>query len=386
MVGNPHLGPVGEGLSQRRVPEDLIRQCRLIADAPHDEDIGVGGQQRLQGKLAGSEEPVWPKGAQLAFAQSDREELSEAIDLALQDLGHFFAQFEVDIQRDRKQGIGELVVQIHDAGRRATSDHVEIVGHEINTEEGIRRYLDLRPGTILTRVDYMRLEQRLRDTGRFLQHDVTPIAPKDLEQPITTRISLVEYAEAHDTAGVLTPLIRNTDSLVNPNSARRRPTLLEILWNYGIGYPFNRLSGWRDSALRSDQPAPDWPLEVEVVSGACMMLRRDLLDEIGLLDESTFLYWEEFILCEKMLPTRFVSVMVPGARLTHKRGRSVRTLGLGAFLASIKSCNYYLKYYRHVGPVLRMLSVVSLTARFTFTTLFTTLASVASTSRKSEGH
>ncbi len=57
MVGHPHLGPVGECLSQRWVPEGLTRQCRLIANAPHDEDIGVGGQQRLQGKLARSEEP-----------------------------------------------------------------------------------------------------------------------------------------------------------------------------------------------------------------------------------------------------------------------------------------------------------------------------------------
>lgn len=44
-------------------------------------------------------------------------------------------------------------------------------------------------------------------------------------------------------------------------------------------------------------PVPQDNCEAEVVSGASMILRREVLDEVGLFDEDFFLYYEETDLC-----------------------------------------------------------------------------------------
>lgn len=103
------------------------------------------------------------------------------------------------------------------------------------------------------------------------------------------------------------------------------------------------------------------PRNVEVVSGSCLMLRRTLLEQIGLLDENTFLFFEELILAEKVRGTEFETVVVPTSRVVHGEGRSVRTIGSRASIEYMRSLNYYLREYRDVRLVTR-LAVLSIVA------------------------
>jgi GT2 family glycosyltransferase len=76
------------------------------------------------------------------------------------------------------------------------------------------------------------------------------------------------------------------------------------------------MDGWNLSA----------PRQVEVIKGACLMLRRDALDQVGLLDERYFIYTEEMDLCYRLLQHGWHLCWVPQAEVIHHGEASTRQL------------------------------------------------------------
>jgi GT2 family glycosyltransferase len=64
------------------------------------------------------------------------------------------------------------------------------------------------------------------------------------------------------------------------------------------------------------------PVEVDSVIGACMMVRRDALDQVGLLDEDYFLFLEETDWCYRMKRAGWKIYHVPDAEVYHFQGKS----------------------------------------------------------------
>jgi len=60
---------------------------------------------------------------------------------------------------------------------------------------------------------------------------------------------------------------------------------------------------------------------IEIISGACMFIRRSVLDECGLLDEAFFMYGEDIDLSYRMLQTGRQNYYIP-SRLMHYKGES----------------------------------------------------------------
>ena len=69
-------------------------------------------------------------------------------------------------------------------------------------------------------------------------------------------------------------------------------------------------------AAQSDGQPVDW------LVGAALMLRRELLDQIGAFDEQYFMYSEELDLCHRAKDAGWGIDYVPAAQVTHYEGRS----------------------------------------------------------------
>lgn len=81
-----------------------------------------------------------------------------------------------------------------------------------------------------------------------------------------------------------------------------------------------RLNGRYPEALyRAGQPFP-----VETLLGACLMLRREALESVGLLDEAFFMYAEELDLCRRLTDAHWRLYVVPAARVVHYEAQSTR--------------------------------------------------------------
>jgi GT2 family glycosyltransferase len=90
--------------------------------------------------------------------------------------------------------------------------------------------------------------------------------------------------------------------------------------------PFTRLLGGGETALpiTEDARTVDW------VSGAHMLISGALLDRIGLLDESYFLYFEEADFAARAAGAGFACHQAPASRVVHIGGQSTGLTGMGA--------------------------------------------------------
>jgi GT2 family glycosyltransferase len=71
--------------------------------------------------------------------------------------------------------------------------------------------------------------------------------------------------------------------------------------------------GFGDKPSRTEGVA-----EVAAVSGCALLVRREVLDRIGLLDPDYFAYFEDLDLCARARRAGFRVVSVPGARVAHR--------------------------------------------------------------------
>jgi len=130
----------------------------------------------------------------------------------------------------------------------------------------------------------------------------------------------------------------------------------------GLGRILSKISR-RNFARYIDQSAA---VEVDTVIGACLMVRREVIDRIGLLDEKFFMYIEEGDWCYRMKKQGWKVYFFPGASIVHLGGESTKQVIDKMLLSRYKSLFhffrkhygilyfYVLKYIILVGVVLRM--------------------------------
>jgi len=131
---------------------------------------------------------------------------------------------------------------------------------------------------------------------------------------------LTRFMDAHPDVGICGPLVLNPDGSVQ-YSARRFPTpLAGAFRNTFLGrlFPNNRYT--RDYLLS------DWDhrseRDVDWLSGAAMMIRREVIDQIGVLDEQFFMYSEDVDYCYRAGEAGWRVTFFPGACITHARAHS----------------------------------------------------------------
>lgn len=91
--------------------------------------------------------------------------------------------------------------------------------------------------------------------------------------------------------------------------------------------------------------------EVYAIQGSAMMFSAEALENIGLLDEKTFLFYEEFIVAEKIRKTRFKTYFAPEAVISHKWSGTVRRFGAWKAVEHIKSEKYFVSTYLRLNAL-----------------------------------
>ena len=87
-------------------------------------------------------------------------------------------------------------------------------------------------------------------------------------------------------------------------------------------------------------------MDVDWVSGACMMVRRTAFEAVGGMDEQFFLYWEDADLCFRLKQRGWLTTYNPSVAVTHLTGRSSSRARKESLIAFHRSA---FRYYRKHG-------------------------------------
>jgi GT2 family glycosyltransferase len=149
--------------------------------------------------------------------------------------------------------------------------------------------------------------------------------------------ALVDFLDKHLEVGAAGARILNPNGSLQISS-HPRPTLSRELWRL---FHLDRLLPYAEYSLNKWEAAQ--AQDVDVLIGACLLLRKDVLEQVGSLDEDYFMYSEEVDLCYRIQRAGWRLYWVPQAEVVHFGGQSTQQVPTEMFL------NLYLgkiKYFR----------------------------------------
>ncbi len=179
--------------------------------------------------------------------------------------------------------------------------------------------------------------------------------------------SVLSYMEQNPDIGILGPKILDADGEIE-GSARAFPSLLtaffgrkSILTRFFPNNPFSRAN------ILTTLSRDNMPVSVDWISGACMMVRKTAIEDIGPMDERFFIYWEDADWCQRMGRGGWKVIYYPEASAKHFGGvssnknllRSVYEFHRSAFLL-------FDKYTKWPKRILRPAAYFFLHIRFLF--------------------
>lgn len=158
-------------------------------------------------------------------------------------------------------------------------------------------------------------------------------------------VRFVELLDSHPEAGIIGPKLVKEDGSMHLACRRSFPTP-EIA--------FYRVSGL--SRLFPNSPRfgrynltfvdEDVSIEVDAVCGACMLVRRDVLDTTGLLDERFFMYGEDIDWCLRAHKAGWTVRYEPSVVVTHLHGAASRKRAVRTTFHFFRAMDlFYRKHY-----------------------------------------
>jgi GT2 family glycosyltransferase len=177
--------------------------------------------------------------------------------------------------------------------------------------------------------------------------------------------SVIAFMEKNSDVGILGPKVIGTDHCVQ-GSARAFPTFRSAFFGRKSLltriFPNNRFTCANILSNLSDGKSP---MEVDWVSGACMVVKRKALEDVGLLDERFFLYWEDVDWCKRMWDKGWKVTYYPQASIQHAVGGSSEHNLIRSIFEFHKSAyTYFVKYFKSPKPLIKPLIIAGLSLRF----------------------
>jgi len=160
----------------------------------------------------------------------------------------------------------------------------------------------------------------------------------------TAIAQVLDFMDSHPNAGAAGVQMHNSDGTLARESRRGLPTpwvsLLKMC-GFSNRYYMSHLS-W------------DEPGRIEVMSGAFMMLRRTVIDKVGMLDEDFFMYGEDIDLSSRILKGGYENWYVP-AKIVHYKGESTQKTSFRYVHVFYQAMLiFFRKHYGHLSFLITM--------------------------------
>ncbi|MFH1453373.1 MAG: glycosyltransferase [Armatimonadota bacterium] len=152
---------------------------------------------------------------------------------------------------------------------------------------------------------------------------------------------MIDFMEKNPKAGACGSRLVNENAKLQPSCEMFPSMKGELLKTFYLDQLFGKtrymqkytLIGWDHNKSRS----ADW------ITGACFMLRKEAFDDIGLMDENYFLYYEDVEWCYKLKQKGWEVHFLADVEVIHSQGRSTKPILAKSILISYLSRYYFFK-------------------------------------------
>jgi GT2 family glycosyltransferase len=176
--------------------------------------------------------------------------------------------------------------------------------------------------------------------------------------------TILSFMSSHAKAGLVGAQLLNADES-KQNSIANFPSLATELFNKSL---LRWLFPEKFPGKERDYPGP---VEVESVIGACMLVRRKAVEQVGLLDEEFFLFLEETDWCYRIKKAGWEIYHIPQAEVLHFQGKSAEVEKGKARIEYYRSRYHYFRKNRgsFQSSVLSIGLIIKLLVELVFATI-----------------
>lgn len=166
-------------------------------------------------------------------------------------------------------------------------------------------------------------------------------------------VALVAFLDQHPEVGIAGSRLENLEGIPRSTAFRFFNLASEFDSALRLGLVSRILKPWSGSA-----PLPLRPVQTDWVSGASMLIRREVLSKIGLLDEELYTYFDDIDICMRARRAGWETWLVPESHVVHLEGQ---TTGVTQKLTRPKRRPEYwfearrLFWLKNYGPVYTLL-------------------------------
>jgi GT2 family glycosyltransferase len=187
-------------------------------------------------------------------------------------------------------------------------------------------------------------------TGRYVL-----LLNPDTEIGLNALAELVRFMDANPAAGAVGSRLLNPDRTLQ-SSCHPQPTLRREVWRL---FHLDKIAPF--ALYRMD----DWPIDksraVDVVQGAALLIRREVIEKVGVLDTDYYIYSEEVDLCYRIRRSGWHIYWVPTSVVIHYGGQSTQQIAAAMFLQLYRSKVIYFRK-NHGALTAQIYKVILLTA------------------------
>ena len=132
---------------------------------------------------------------------------------------------------------------------------------------------------------------------------------------------MIDVLYSAENVGMVGGLLCNPDGTEQPGARRVFPTPKRAFMRaFGLSRFSRFFPNFFSDFLLHKEPLPSAPIVVDAISGACMLVRREAIDTVGLWDEGYFLHCEDLDWCMRFHLKGWEVVFVPDAQVIHDQG------------------------------------------------------------------
>jgi GT2 family glycosyltransferase len=156
---------------------------------------------------------------------------------------------------------------------------------------------------------------------------------------------LSDYMDENTEVGMAGPKVLNPDESFQSPCMRGEPNPLDVIFYLsGMGAKYNKSAKFNKFSL--NHLDKDKIHHVVGLSGCCMMVRRELIEDVGKMDEQFFLYQEETDWCLRAYKAGYKIAYNPNAVIIHEKGATTRQKALkNNYIFCSSMMKFFKKHY-----------------------------------------